>query len=259
MAESIIKGRKKRRDYTQIYNSAIKDRRLDLKTLGLFVVMQSFPDDWEYSVSGLAARVRIGRDAIRKCLRQLEDAGYLVREQGHDKNGKFAGNTYVLQEEAPPLPLTENPATVEPENPPLTEKPSTVKPSTEKPLTENRPQVNKHSSNTTGSNPPISPQGDDTVAMFERFWSYYPRHQHKDAALKAWRKLNPDMALCREMSHALLAQVRSEQWTRDDGRYIPLFSTWLNGRYWTDELGPVHTPPTDPAPPDDDERRGRYL
>jgi hypothetical protein len=80
--------------------------------------------------------------------------------------------------------------------------------------------------------------------VFERLWNLYPRKQHKDAALKAWHKLAPNMELVHEMGHALLAQMRSDQWTRDDGRYIPLLSTWLNGRYWTDEPGPppVHTP-----------------
>jgi hypothetical protein len=74
--------------------------------------------------------------------------------------------------------------------------------------------------------------------MFERFWHAYPRRQHRKEALKAWRRLAPDLALCRVMSAALQAQARSDQWTRDGGRYIPLASSWLNGRYWEDELGP---------------------
>lgn len=145
MAESKIRV-KHTQPFTTVFNSVLRDQRLSLKTLGLYVIMQSFPDDWEYSISGLAARCRIGRDAIRKCLKELEEAGYLLKEQGHQENGKFACNTYVLQDEAPPC----------------TEKPYTVKPSTVKPLTENQPQVKKHLSKDYSNDPPMPdvPGGD---------------------------------------------------------------------------------------------------
>jgi len=29
---------------------------------------------------------------------------------------------------------------------------------------------------------------------------------------------------------------KSEQWTKDNGQYIPHAATWLNGRRWEDEL-----------------------
>ncbi len=66
MSESVIRGTKN--GFTVLYNSVLGDARLSLKTIGLFAVMQSFPENWEYSVSGLAARVHVGRDAVRKCL-----------------------------------------------------------------------------------------------------------------------------------------------------------------------------------------------
>ena len=45
--------------------------------------------------------------------------GYLIREQSHDSGGKFGGNVYVLQDEAPPLPG--NPSNGEAEKTPLPE------------------------------------------------------------------------------------------------------------------------------------------
>lgn len=243
MAESKIRV-KHTQPFTTVFNSVLRDQRLSLKTLGLYVIMQSFPDDWEYSIRGLAARCRIGRDAIRKCLKELEEAGYLLKEQGHQENGKFACNTYVLQDEAPPC----------------TEKPYTVKPSTVKPLTENQPQVKKHLSKDSSNDPPIAPQGAGCVDLFERFWAAYPRKQYKDRARRAWAKLSPDMDLCRKMSEALNTQKQSDQWMRDDGRYIPHPATWLNGRCWEDDPGPMYDATLDrPEIPPDDERRGRYL
>lgn len=74
---------------------------------------------------------------------------------------------------------------------------------------------------------------------FSQFWSAYPKKQGKAAARKAFdkalRKSDPQTLL-----NAMEAQKRSDQWTRDGGRYIPLASTWLNGERWNDELDPTH-------------------
>ena len=89
--------------------------------------------------------------------------------------------------------------------------------------------------------PPISPKGDDAELdlMFARFWKLYPRKTNKQAARRAWYKLKPDLLLCSRMSQALKAQMRSDAWRRDNGRYIPHPSTWLNGRRWEDEITPA--------------------
>jgi hypothetical protein len=39
------------------------------------------------------------------------------------------------------------------------------------------------------------------------------------------------------MLAALAVHVASEQWRRDDGRFIPHPATWLNQRRWEDEAG----------------------
>lgn len=243
MPESMIRG--KRQGFTVLYNSVLMDNRLDLKTKGLFAIVQSFPDDWEYSVSGLAARVGIGRDAIRGCLRQLENAGYLLREQPHGEHGHFSRATFVFQEQAPV------------QKPPLTEKPSTVKPSTDKPSPVNPTQVNKQVSKETSNKPPIVPQGvDEQTQLFDRFWTAYPRHEGKEPARRAWKRLKPNIQLCRDMSAALERQKCSESWKRDGGRYIPMPATWLNQHRWEDEPAvPAWSEPSQT----DDGRRGRFL
>nr|DAE08475.1 MAG TPA: Dna polymerase B [Siphoviridae sp. ctD2Q91] len=102
MSESRIKfGRKQR--FTVLYKSAIEDKRLPLDARGLLAIMVGLPDGWQYSVKGLAAYVGVSKDTIRRLLEKLEKVGYLTREQTHDENGHFAGNVYVLQDEAPPL------------------------------------------------------------------------------------------------------------------------------------------------------------
>jgi len=74
-----------------------------------------------------------------------------------------------------------------------------------------------------------------TPEAFDKFWEKYPKKKSKQAAIKAWDKLKPDRALCREMYAALMRDIRSPDWSESGGKYIPLFSTWLNGRRWEDE------------------------
>lgn len=102
MSKSRIKSGRKQH-FTVLYKSAIEDKRLPLDARGLLAIMVGLPDGWQYSVKGLAAYVGVSKDTIRRLLEKLEKVGYLTREQTHDENGHFAGNVYVLQDEAPPL------------------------------------------------------------------------------------------------------------------------------------------------------------
>lgn len=234
MSESVIRGTKK--GFTVLYNSALRDERLSLKTIGLFAVMQSFPENWEYSVTGLAVRVRAGRDTVRRCLKELEAAGYLIREQAHQENGRFGGAVYTLLSEAEPVPEPEaqNEETGKSLSP-LTEKPTTVKP-----IAGNRPQVSNHKSKKTKSKHPIAPQGAKSAdCLFEEFWNAYPRKENRAAALRAWKKLAPDLELCYTMAAALEWQRETAQWNQDGGQFIPFPASWLRGRRWEDEPGPA--------------------
>lgn len=76
--------------------------------------------------------------------------------------------------------------------------------------------------------PPIPP-------LFVDFWKAYPKHQDKQNALKAFKKLNPDQALVDQMIKSINAWKQSDQWTKEGGQYIPMPTTWLNGRRWEDE------------------------
>jgi hypothetical protein len=78
---------------------------------------------------------------------------------------------------------------------------------------------------------------------FDTFWKEYPRKVSKQQAVKAWRSLNPDHTLLTTMLQAIEKQKRSEQWQKDQGKFIPHAATWLNGKRWEDELAPKYSPP----------------
>lgn len=78
--------------------------------------------------------------------------------------------------------------------------------------------------------PPIIP------LMFDTFWAAYPKHQDKQGAKKAFEKLNVDQTLLDLMLSAIAAWKRTDQWTKDNGQYIPMPATWLNRRRWEDDI-----------------------
>lgn len=84
--------------------------------------------------------------------------------------------------------------------------------------------------------PPKSPKGD--WPRFDEFWSAYPRKTDKAKAIKAWNKIKPDDSLVNLILNAVRSQSRTDQWTRDDGQYIPHPTTWLNGKRWDDVVEP---------------------
>lgn len=87
------------RDYTVMSNHHLKNRSLSLKAKGLLSVMLSLPDEWDYTLRGLAAISKEGVDAIREAIRELEDAGYIVRSRGRNEKGQLSGTEYVIYEQ----------------------------------------------------------------------------------------------------------------------------------------------------------------
>jgi len=69
---------------------------------------------------------------------------------------------------------------------------------------------------------------------FLRFWTAYPRKKSKADAFRAWEsaKDKPDTDT---VIAAIEAQVRSAEWTRENGRYIPHPATWINRKCWDDQ------------------------
>lgn len=90
--------------------------------------------------------------------------------------------------------------------------------------------LNKNNKNTSCDSEP------STNDMFDTFWKAYPRKVNKQAAQKAFDKLKPSADLFKAIMAGLENHKKSNQWTRDNGQYIPHASTWLNGKRWEDEL-----------------------
>lgn len=106
------KANKKR--FEIIDHALIRDERLSLKGLGLLIKLLSLPDNWEFSEVGIAAAFRATRDIIRPILKELEEIGYLKREQTRTETGSFGAADWTIFD-TPPLgenPLWEKPTSV---------------------------------------------------------------------------------------------------------------------------------------------------
>ena len=100
----------KNKNYTCMSNHHLRDLRLSNKAVGLMCKMLSLPDNWDYSVMGLATICKDGKDSIIRQLKELEITGYLVRKNIKNEKGQFKEIEYTLYEK----PVTENPNAVNP-------------------------------------------------------------------------------------------------------------------------------------------------
>jgi hypothetical protein len=83
--------------------------------------------------------------------------------------------------------------------------------------------------------PSISPLGsEESETEFDVFWREYPKKVGKGAAKKAFEKAI-EKASIETLVTAVRRQKCGAQWTEDNGRYIPMPSTWLNQERWEDE------------------------
>ena len=131
------------RDYTVMSNHHLRNGKLSLKAKGLLSMMLSLPEDWNYTTRGLAAICKEGVDAIGGALRELETAGYIVRHQLRDRQGRISDTEYVIYEQ----PQPKNPDTPQPD----TASPDTGNPDMDKPDTEKPAELNIEKSNTQKS------------------------------------------------------------------------------------------------------------
>ncbi len=131
------------RDYTVMSNHHLRDTELSLKSKGLLSMMLSLPEEWNYTTRGLAAICKEGADCIGSALRELEQAGYIVRSRIRDRKGKIVDVEYIIYE----TPHKSRPQSA----PPEPERPDTENPDMDTPCPEMTAQLNKDREKKDGS------------------------------------------------------------------------------------------------------------
>ena len=135
----------KTRNYTVMSNHHLRDKSLSLKAKGLLSLILSLPEEWDYTTKGLAYICKDGVDSIRTAVRELESAGYIVRQRERHADGTLGGIEYTILEQPrePEPPKRENPVQAESAgDAPKRAFPEQVKPVLGKPEQENPAQLN---------------------------------------------------------------------------------------------------------------------
>lgn len=190
----------KNQNYTVMSNYHLRDKRLSLKAIGLLSLMLSLPEDWNYSLAGLAAITKDGIAAIRAALNELTECGYIRITQSRSANGRLGAMIYTIYEsplEAPdsvaetdgksknvnPVSPSDQPSvspscenrkavaeteTADETDSPVCDFPQAVSPHTVLPQAENPTQINKDILNTDLQNTDksilsVSPAGTDSM------------------------------------------------------------------------------------------------
>ena len=99
----------KTKGYTVMSNHHLRNHALSLKAKGLLSQMLSLPEDWDYTLQGLAQINKESIDAIREAVRELERAGYIKRSRERDERGCLRGTVYTIYEQPHAGPTPEEP------------------------------------------------------------------------------------------------------------------------------------------------------
>lgn len=196
--------------FVQLPNSWMRDSRLSLKARGLLAQIMTHREDWSLSINKLAEDNGEGKHAIRAAIAELEQFGYLVRDQINDK--RFAEAVWTTHDPSD-FPLLENP---------LSENPLSENQTTKNNILKEEQLREEHNKKTNARE------------LFEEFWKEYPRKVDRAKAMRAFKS-----ALTRATFEEILAGAIAY---RNDSQRKPEFtkypSTWLNADSWENEIAP---------------------
>ena len=91
---------KKEKDFVQIPNSILTSPNISLKAKGILALMLSLPDNWKFSIEGIASKCKESKECIGGAIKELEYAGYVKRTMMHGDDGKITGMEYEIFEES---------------------------------------------------------------------------------------------------------------------------------------------------------------
>jgi alpha-beta hydrolase superfamily lysophospholipase len=74
---------------------------------------------------------------------------------------------------------------------------------------------------------------------FNQFYQLYPKRVAKPAALKAWRSQKVKQEEVQAILKDVAAKKNSADWKKEEGKFVPMPSTYLNQRRWEDQPAQV--------------------
>lgn len=87
------------KDFTVIHNDFLRDERLGLEEIGMLTKLMSLPEDWNFSIKGLAKILASGERKVSTALNKLMELGYFRRIRLTDKNGRVTDWLYQFSDQ----------------------------------------------------------------------------------------------------------------------------------------------------------------
>ena len=78
--------------------------------------------------------------------------------------------------------------------------------------------------------------------QFELIWSEYPKKREKKPGLEKYLVMAPDEDLFNLIYADITERAKSHDWRKEDSKYVPLMTTYLNQERWNDEMFAVDAP-----------------
>jgi hypothetical protein len=232
--------------WTRVPNTIARDEGLSLEAKGLMLYLASHSSSFRVRLSTIERDCSVGRERLRRILKELSDAGFLSREitwqriDGMNRRGPsrytlhcFRRSTEVTGSEA----VETEAVGIEALESEALENPSNLKKTTSKKtkVKKTTPEEDHRASE------PLFAVAVVPQLSFADFWSIYPRKVSKAAAEKAWKS-----ALKRSTPEEICAgagryAAAVQDWTGSERSFIKHASTWLNQDCWEDEEQPVRS------------------
>jgi len=84
--------------FIQIDKTSVYDSDLSWKAKGLLLYLLSRPENWDFYLSEVIKHATDGKSSVSAGIRELEEAGYLVRERLREEDGKYGSMLYLVYE-----------------------------------------------------------------------------------------------------------------------------------------------------------------
>ncbi|MFG6081568.1 hypothetical protein ACEUZ9_002192 [Paracoccus litorisediminis] len=228
------------RAYAAIPNAAMRDKRISIEARGLLALLMTYADDWTFVVEHLQSVAGVGRDKMRGMLKELEAAGYVVREVLRGDGGRLVGTEWMILDgpdgASGDVEISGKTAAVNrpPQKPSVGGTDDLIHRPPEKPTAGKSAPIRRTKVKKT-NNPLSPPDGVSVVSggvdiHFGEFWSAYPNQSEHDAARKAFAKV---LASGEVAAEALVAAAKAYAGSREVGRGYPMkAANWLARGGW---------------------------
>mgnify|MGYP001558680734 CR=1 FL=1 len=206
---------------TAVYNSLARHAE--------FYSQAAFPSE-----NLIAEEHNITTRTVRTAIKKLKSANIIKIERKRQK-GKWLNNLYCLVDKSEWLLPEEIKDLWLPPEEIKDKKPEEITRGKIRPTKDNKGKDNKEEKDTKNDNELEFSDLLKKYPLFAKFYKLYPRKNNGRVALKVFNKLVPTQALLETILKDIDRKKKSEQWRKDNGKYIQYPATYLNQRRWEDE------------------------